>query len=133
TVHRGMFHSIPALLIAGLLVFLLYQSPSLALRVFLAGAMMLGFLSHLVLDELCSVNFSGVSFRLNKYAGSALKFVSPSLSATLMAYAVLAALIYLASQDSGVVNAGWQAFRSEAVKTWSERTAGEVERPSALR
>src|SRR5262249_37428739 len=43
TVHRGMFHSIPAMLIAGLLVFLLYHSPDLTNRLFLAGGVMLGF------------------------------------------------------------------------------------------
>lgn len=96
TVHRGMWHSIPAMLIVGLTVFLAYHSPSLFIRGFLALGTMLGFLSHLVLDELCSVDFSGVKISLNKFAGSALKFVSPSWPATLGFYAVLAALGYLA-------------------------------------
>src|SRR5262249_47510635 len=74
TVHRGMFHSVPAMLIAGLFVFLAYQSPSLLIRVYLAGGIMLGFFSHLLLDELCSVDLTGARLRLNKYAGSALKF-----------------------------------------------------------
>jgi hypothetical protein len=93
TVHRGMFHSIPALLIAGLLVFLFYPSGNADLRLYLAGGVMLGFLSHLVLDELCSVDFMGVRIRLNKFAGSALKFGSPSWSATLTAYLILAGLL----------------------------------------
>src|SRR5579872_7274056 len=48
TVHRGMFHSIPALLIAGLGTFLLYHPvpDDPPLRLFLAGGVMLGFLSH---------------------------------------------------------------------------------------
>src|SRR5262249_47612586 len=50
TVHRGIYHSIPAMAIAGLAVFLLYHSSDLTIRAFLAGGMMLGFLSHLVLD-----------------------------------------------------------------------------------
>jgi membrane-bound metal-dependent hydrolase YbcI (DUF457 family) len=99
TVHRGMFHSIPAVLIAGLGTFLLYQSHSVRLRGFLAGAVMLGFLSHLVLDEVCSVDFSGLRVRLNKYAGSALKFTSASWPATVFAYALLAGLAYLAWVD----------------------------------
>jgi hypothetical protein len=53
---------------------------------------MLGFLSHLVLDEIYSVDFMGLRVRLNKYAGSALKFFSPSWTATLIAYAILAGL-----------------------------------------
>src|SRR5262249_53987503 len=63
TVHRGMFHSIPAMLIAGLLVFLLYHSsdsPGTLIRLYLAGGVMLGFLSHLVLDEIYAVDFMGV-------------------------------------------------------------------------
>src|ERR1700722_9191034 len=57
TVHRGMFHSIPALLIAGLIVYLPHRGRPLDLRCYLAGAVMLGFFSHLLLDELYSVDF----------------------------------------------------------------------------
>jgi hypothetical protein len=99
TVHRGMFHSIPALLIAGLVFYLGYHSDQPRLRLFLAGGVMLGFLSHLVLDELCSVDFMGLHLRLNKFAGSALKLTSRSLSATLTAYLLLALLGYLAWND----------------------------------
>jgi LexA-binding, inner membrane-associated putative hydrolase len=56
TVHRGMFHSIPAMLIAGLSVFLLHHSPEFRTRLYLAGGIMLGFLSHLVLDEMYSTS-----------------------------------------------------------------------------
>jgi membrane-bound metal-dependent hydrolase YbcI (DUF457 family) len=96
TVHRGMWHSIPAMLIMGLAVFLAYHSPNLFIRAFLSVGIMLGFLSHLVLDELCSVDFSGAKVVLNKYAGSALKFLSPSWTANLGFYAVLTGLGYLA-------------------------------------
>jgi hypothetical protein len=101
TVHRGMFHSIPALLIAGLGTFLIYpnQGGNVKLRTFLAGGVMLGFLSHLVLDEIYSVDFMGARLRLNKYAGSAVKFVSKSLPATLTTYLVLALLGWLAWLD----------------------------------
>ncbi len=89
TVHRGIFHSIPAMFIAGLVVFDLHRGPTVGDRLYLAGGTMLGFLSHLVLDELCSVDFKGKNFILNKYAGSALKLFSPSWVATLTAYALL--------------------------------------------
>jgi membrane-bound metal-dependent hydrolase YbcI (DUF457 family) len=92
TVHRGMFHSIPAMLIAGMAVYLLYHSDQFWQRVYLAGGVMLGFLSHLVLDELYSVDFMGLRVRLNRYAGSALKFFSPSLTATLITYGILAGM-----------------------------------------
>jgi hypothetical protein len=96
TVHRGMFHSIPAMLIAGLAVYLAYPGSDTFLRLYLAGGVMVGFLSHLVLDELCAVDFMGVSIRFNKFAGSALKFYSPSWSASLATYAVLAVLAFFA-------------------------------------
>ena len=96
TVHRGMFHSVPALLIAGLATYLAYPSDNPRLRLFLAGAVTLGFLSHLVLDELYSVDFMGVHVRLNKYAGSALKFASKSWPATLTTYLLLGLLAWCA-------------------------------------
>jgi membrane-bound metal-dependent hydrolase YbcI (DUF457 family) len=101
TVHRGMFHSIPALLISGLATYLLYQNPDVRLRLYLAGGVMLGFLSHLVLDELYSVDFTGVRPHLNRYAGSALKLASPSWVATLNTYVVLGGLGFLAWIDAG--------------------------------
>ena len=44
------------------------------------------------LDELYSVDFMGVRIRLNRFAGSALKFWSPSLTATAIAYVFLLGL-----------------------------------------
>ncbi len=96
TVHRGMFHSIPAMLIAGLAVYLVYPTTDLLLRGYLAGAAMVGFLSHLVLDEFYAVDFNGVRVKFNQFAGSALKFGSRSWLATLTAYGLLAGLGYLA-------------------------------------
>ena len=99
TVHRGMFHSIPGMLIVGLVVYLSYQHPSLRTRLFLAFGVMIGFLSHLVLDELCSVDFQGLTIKLNKYAGSAVKFFSPSIIGTTCTYLILLGLGYLAVLD----------------------------------
>jgi hypothetical protein len=109
TVHRGMFHSIPALLISGLTVFLAYPSSDTTLRIYLGVGVMLGFLSHLALDELYSVDFMGVGIRLNKFAGSALKLTSPSRAATLTAYALLAGLAYLA----------WSNYQAGPPPVWS--------------
>ena len=99
TVHRGMFHSIPGMLIAGLVIYLGYHSPDRRLRVLLGTGVVLGFLSHLVLDELYSVDLRGMKVKLNKFAGTAVKFVSPSLIATVTCYSLLGALIYLAYLD----------------------------------
>jgi hypothetical protein len=100
TVHRGMFHSLPALLIAGLVFYLGYHTSAPKLmRLYLAGGVMLGFLSHLVLDEIYSVDFMGLHVKLNRYAGSALKLTSKSWPATAATYAILALLGYLAWLD----------------------------------
>lgn len=96
TVHRGMFHSIPAMLISGLAIFLTYPSRDLFVRLYLSGGVMLGFLSHLVLDEIYAVNISGIRIKFNQFAGSALKFFSPSYSATITTYLILFALGYIA-------------------------------------
>jgi hypothetical protein len=103
TVHRGMFHSLPAMLITGLAVFLIDQRPDLKGRLFLTGGAMLGFLSHLVLDEIYGVDFMGLRLKPKKYAGSALKLVSPSWSANVITYTLLALLGFLAWREFDLV------------------------------
>jgi len=96
SVHRGMFHSIPAMLISGLVIYLEYDSPDRRIRLILAGGVMLGFLSHLILDEIYSVDFNGLRPRLSKSAGSAVKLASPSWTGTMACYAILVALAVVA-------------------------------------
>jgi len=91
-----LFHSIPGMCVAGLVVYHLYPSPDLMVRLYLAGGTMVGFLSHLILDEIYSVDFNGLSLRFNRFAGSALKFGSSSWIATVTCYGLLTLLIYLA-------------------------------------
>jgi hypothetical protein len=102
TVHRGMFHSIPAALITAVVAFLLLQGPSPILRLFLAVGPLLGFLSHLVMDEIWSVKLTGGDVGLKKSAGTAFKLFSSSIPATVMTYTVLLALSYLLLYDPGV-------------------------------
>jgi LexA-binding, inner membrane-associated putative hydrolase len=92
TVHRGMFHSVPAMLIAGMLTFLGYHHPQYGPRLLLAIAVMMGFLSHLLLDELYAVDFRGLKPKFNQFAGSALKFASKSRVATAITYVLLLVL-----------------------------------------
>jgi membrane-bound metal-dependent hydrolase YbcI (DUF457 family) len=99
SVHRGMFHSVPAMLVAGLLVFTEYGSPNHGLRLLLAVGVMLGFLSHLVLDELYSVDLSGFVPKLNQFAGSAVKLFSASTAANAVCYGLLIALAATAYFD----------------------------------
>ncbi len=74
TVHRGMWHSIPACLIASLLAFLLVSGLNLDIRLYKAGGVALGFLSHLVLDEIWSIGVKGGRLQVKKSLGTALKF-----------------------------------------------------------
>jgi len=99
TVHRGMFHSLPAMLIAGLIVYLEYASPDRGLRLFLALGVMLGFFSHLILDELYSVDFHGLRLKLKSSAGSAVKLLSTSWLETTVCYGILGALLVLVWKD----------------------------------
>jgi membrane-bound metal-dependent hydrolase YbcI (DUF457 family) len=101
TVHRGMFHSIPAMLIAGLSVYLAYdtRTSQQSTRYILGAGVMIGFLSHLILDEIYSVDFNGIRLKLKSSAGSALKFFSTSVFGTTSCYALLGALGFLAYID----------------------------------
>jgi hypothetical protein len=89
TVHRGMWHSVPACAIAGLLTFLVCGREQLMLRLFLSVAVMLGFTVHLVLDEIWSVSFSTTKFGLKKSWGTALKFYSDNAWSNFVTYAKL--------------------------------------------
>jgi hypothetical protein len=119
TVHRGMFHSIPAMLIAGLLVFLLYHSPSALIRLYLAGGVMLGFLSHLVLDAIYDVDLMGSKLRPTNHTGGPLKFFSPSWLASLTTYGVLGSLVYAVYLQLNPQNDTWRIWQSQALKVFS--------------
>lgn len=97
SVHRGMFHSIPAMLIFGEITFLLVESPDMKIRYYKAGAVMAGFLSHLVLDEIWSIDFR--RFRLKSSFGTALKLWGQSTWANISTYAKLAVLTFVAVKD----------------------------------
>jgi hypothetical protein len=95
-------------------VFLMYHQPDkpivaeeLRERLYLAAGTMIGFLSHLVLDELFAVNLMGVVPKLNQFAGSALKLKSDSWSATLFTYAILCVLGFMAWTSTGSPTAQW--------------------------
>ena len=96
TVHRGMFHSLPACLIATELAFLL-ATGDLHIRLFKAAGVVLGFMSHLVLDEIWSVDLRHV--RIKSSFGTAIKFFGESPMANVITYGVLAILSVLAFND----------------------------------
>lgn len=86
-VHRGISHSVPTCGVWGCLTYLYYPSPHHSVRLAMAVAVVLGFFSHLLLDEYCSVDLAGA--RVNRAFGSALKFTTRSPGPTLAMYALL--------------------------------------------
>jgi hypothetical protein len=89
TVHRGMFHSIPAGLIFAGLAFILTGAAPLEIRCYKSGGVMAGFLSHLVLDEIYAVEWKGGQWRFKKSFGTALKFWGDDGWANFSTYAKL--------------------------------------------
>ena len=101
TVHRGMYHSIPAALICAEIVFLAHKATDASGSLKLALGVFIGFMSHLIMDEIWSVDLSGFAIKLKSSAGSALKLFSPSIPGTVCAYLILAALTYLVGVREG--------------------------------
>jgi membrane-bound metal-dependent hydrolase YbcI (DUF457 family) len=104
TVHRGMFHSIPALLIFTGLAFLICGSVNLHLRYFKAGGVFIGVLSHLVLDEIYAVEWTGGRWRFKKSFGTALKLWSDSAWGNFSTYWKLAAVVMLILSEPAIMD-----------------------------
>lgn len=101
TVHRGMWHSIPAALSVGLLAYLVMPCPTESIRIYKSGGVVLGFMVHLTMDEIWSIDFSR-GFRLKKSFGTALKFFGGKAIPNVSVYVKLAILAYLALGDHGI-------------------------------
>ncbi len=97
TKHRGMWHSIPAALIAGMLAYLVCQCPETGIRIYQAWAVVLGFLSHLFLDEVYSIDLRGR--RVKKSLGTAMKWYGDNMWANFFTYAKLVFVMALVFGD----------------------------------
>ena len=106
-IHRGMFHSLPAALIAGEIAFLAFSSEQPLYRYFICSAVVVGFLSHLILDEIWSVKLGMFGPSFKKSFGTALKFAGPTLWSNVLTY-VLAGLLGIATAQDAA---------------WSEKTS----------
>ncbi len=93
TVHRGMFHSLPVAGVFFLIAFLLASGQEVALRWYKAGGVLLGYLSHLGLDELYSLEWVRGRWKLRRSFGTALKLWGSHAWSNLLSYGVLGLLV----------------------------------------
>lgn len=141
TVHRGMWHSIPAAAVVGLLALLLVSGDEIAIKLFKAGGIVAGFMTHLVMDELWSIDTSGARIRLKKSFGTALKFWNKgNLWSNVSTYAKLVVLIAMVIGDPYLMNelgvehrrlpqspSEWMAMAaSESKLLWEKVKSGQL-------
>lgn len=84
TTHRGIVHSLPATVICGQVMYLLFHESAPVARVVFAVTCAIGFLVHLILDEIWSVNLMGL--QIKRSFGSALALTANSKTTTALAY-----------------------------------------------
>jgi membrane-bound metal-dependent hydrolase YbcI (DUF457 family) len=113
TRHRGMWHSIPAAINVGLICFLVCSYQDLGPRLFKSIAISIGFISHLLLDEVWSVGW----FRLKQSAGTAFKlFTRERVWPNLLTYGILLGLGYYSFFLDSSFKRDYQAWRSGEIK-----------------
>lgn len=96
TNHRGIFHSIPGAILFGLITVWLLNFLSILndQKIFLGLGVSVGYLGHLILDEIySSVNLKGHSLLPKQSLGNALKLYSSSRAASLLFYTLILFLI----------------------------------------
>jgi membrane-bound metal-dependent hydrolase YbcI (DUF457 family) len=141
TVHRGMIHSIPMAILAGQLIFFVVTG-TIEERILKAAALTIGYLSHLILDEIYSIDSTGAKLRLKKSFGTALKWSNPKQQGAVMTiYALIACLAFAALSHPDVIERrnsnlamAEQTSRSsenEPVSALSESQLRDVQREAA--
>jgi len=128
TVHRGMFHSLPAAVIAGEIGFLLASGETIQIRAFKAAAIVAGFMSHLLLDEVYSVKVQGGRIGLKSSSGSAVKLWGSGTWSNFICYGMTFLLGVLVMRDPiwATVSPG-----TERLHQMASRLMGGVEQRTA--
>lgn len=126
TVHRGMFHSLPAAIIFGEVAFLL-ASGSVELRFYKAGAVVIGYISHLMLDELYSIEWRRGRLRLKKSFGTAMKVYSHKWWANTSTYMKLGLLSYIVLYEPGWMEKLQEQHLDKRVAEWAETLTDQVD------
>lgn len=103
SVHRGMFHSLPAMVIAGEIVYLTYPHDSAKVKLLMGCGVAIGFFSHLLLDEMYSVQWSGVRIKVKKSAGSAIKMFGSLFVPNVVTYSLLMVLSWAILVEVGII------------------------------
>ncbi len=93
TKHRGAIHSIPMGLIISLITYLAFYESNSSARLLYALAILLGYITHLVLDEIFAVDITGA--RLKSSFGTALKLNGGSKVKTMLLYTCICLLFVL--------------------------------------
>ena len=101
TVHRGMIHTIPFAILCGEILFLT-TAGDISARILKAAGLSLGFLSHLLLDEIYSVDV--VKLSTKKSFGTALKFgMWKNIKLTVILYFVLICATFVSFRQPNMV------------------------------
>ncbi len=99
TIHRGIFHSIPTALIYTFGVYLIFHHDHhfpIKSRLLIAAGAFAGVITHLILDEIYSIDFNGKKIRVKRSFGTAFSFWkedTPVIST--IAYLIAATLLYI--------------------------------------
>ena len=105
TSHRGMFHSIPAGLVFwfsfSLLFYYVFHYNYL-ISWYFGMFVFLGYITHLTLDEIYSVDISGA--RMKKSFGTALKLWSKDIKSNILFYSLIIVLFYFMPQKQLFIN-----------------------------
>ena len=87
TKHRGIWHSIPMAAAGALVIYLAFFQSAFSSRVFFALIFLVCFLSHLILDEICSLKYFGLSVK--RSFGTAFKLTGTSRKQTVFIYTLI--------------------------------------------
>lgn len=99
TVHRGMFHSIPAAIIAGMVASIICSCEIFALRMVKVVAIVLGYMIHLALDEIWAIEWYRGRLRFKQSFGTAMKLFSKRWFPNIFTYGMLLIVGTLAYHD----------------------------------
>ena len=128
TTHRGMIHSIPMAILSGELMFFV-ATGTVQERFVKAAALVAGFLSHLILDEVYSIDSTGATLRIKKSFGTALKWYNPKQQgAATTIYSLIFLLGIVACAKPEVIellNGTHQVIAKQPIESDIQREAAE--------